>query len=304
MLLSYTRPADISWTLDGTGSAFLTSSERLTNGRPNSPTRIQWLSGSQTTSSVLKLQAQWTPDSPAPDPYSTYQTPVNRFCALIGVTLPVGTKITAGLLYTKETRVIQRSDGVRMAVFYFAPGENVDMDSAMEFSIFNDVYGSASIAADSSFEIGEAWVGPSAEWCIRPTPQFGLDQLSKQKLSLSGQPFRVARRAIATSQFEVTPVIYRHMFGALDVAAHEIRIAQANLGVADLRERLVGYAPAMIVPMAAEPFTGSTPDPDFINRHAQFGYFSTLGPVVGDPPRFVFSGTFNAPPAWLPTGSQ
>jgi hypothetical protein len=52
--------------------------------------------------------------------------------------------------------------------------------------------------------------------------------------------------------------------------------------------------------MTAKPFTGGAVDSDYIDRHAEFGFAKTVGPVIGEAPRFVFSATFNAPPAFLP----
>lgn len=298
MILSYSRPTGIVWGVGGTGAAFLTPSARLTNGRPSSGTRIRWLSGAQTTSSVLELQGILYP--------SLFLSKIVTLAGLFGVTLPVGTRIECILssslgTYTVETRVVERSDGTREAIFYFDHATTIEVSTIVNFKIYNDVYGDATIAADSDFEIGEAWAAPSALWCIRPTPSFDKEEWSKQNLSLNGQPFPVARRSSDVTSIEVTPVIYSKTWGALDVAGEATQIAQADLGIADLRERLMAFEPAVIVPMANAPFTGSdTVDPNYVNRHAQFGFFAKCGPIVGTAPRFSFSGQFTAPPALLP----
>ena len=42
------------------------------------------------------------------------------------------------------------------------------------------------------------------EWRIRPTYQSGIEDYTKTKLSISGQPFRIPRRVAKTSSIEFT----------------------------------------------------------------------------------------------------
>lgn len=282
MLLSYSRPDGIAWTLTGVGAAFLTDEGRLTNGRPESGTRIQWLSGAQTTASVLALVGIW------PEAMRV------RLCGLVGLTLPVGTRIVCGLrrpadpgytYATAEARVVQRTDGVRVAWFVF----DADLDPVIgaEFAVYNDVNGVASIAADSTFTIGEGWVGQGGEWCIRTQYDSSRSDLSRMNKSIGGQPFAVRRRAEAISQVEFTPQVYT------DAYAREGSFA-------DIRERMLAFEPVVVVPITGEPFSRAPVTLEHVQRHAEFGYCSNPGPIVGDAPRFVFSAQFTAPPALLP----
>ena len=292
MLISYSRPSPITWSLNGTGAAFLTDSARLANGRPTAATRIQWLSGAQTTSSVLKLRGSWVGAG----------TPRLKLAGLIGTTLPVGLRIVASTysggnwtLNPVEGTVMERADGVRVAWFRFpAVGYTAD---GVQFAIYNDKGGFAVIAADSNFEIGEVWAGPSEEWRIRPAVEFGTEDFSKSKLSISGQRFTIPRRAAKTTQLEFTPVPYDSAFpGTFDSSA------DMTIGSFDaLRARLLTFSPCVVVPIAAAPFTGATAiDQEYVNRHAQFGVATSCGPIVGEAPRFVFSARFQAPPVLLP----
>lgn len=160
MLISYNRPPSIAWSLIGAGAAWLTDADVMTNGRPAASARLQWLSGAQTTASVLTLRGTW----------STALVP--RVVALLGLTLPVGTLITlafrrpadAGYTYLADVasqRVVQLPDGSRCAWFVLADG--LDPVIGVEYRIHNDVDGAASIVADSTFDAGEAWVGPAVE---------------------------------------------------------------------------------------------------------------------------------------------
>lgn len=284
MLLSYSRPSGISWSLIGAGSSFLTDEAALTDGRPGSATRIQWLSGTQTTSSVLTLRGTFA---------SSEQIGLT---GLVGLTLPEGLRIVGALQFDLswnyspvEGVVVQREDGVRVAWFNFP--DTIEPATGIEFQIFNDAGGISPIAADSYFSIGEAWGGPSVEWCIRPSYQSGREDLSKMKQSIGGQPFVVRRRALALSQIELSPVTYDSAYGA---------IGTTREGVAFVRNQLLGYQPCVVVPMPAKPFTNGTTDMDYVNRHAEFGYCRNAGPIVGEAPRFVFSAEFTAPPPILP----
>ena len=283
MLLSTDRP-DLTWTLVGTGAAFLTDEDALTNGRPSSGTRIQWLSGAQTTASFLQLRGTWVSGA----------QPI-RLAGLVGLTLPIGLKIIASLRYYSswgyrevEGVVVQRQDGVRVAWFVFDQnGDPGDDDVAgIEFKIFNDAGGVAVIDADSTFDIGEAWAADGSEWCIRPSYESDREDLSKMRDSIGGQPFPVRRRSKAISQIELTPVIYGSAFG--------------DTGLSVIRESLLAYQPSVVVPMTAEPFTGGGIDAAYVNKFAEFGYANNIGPIKGEAPRFVMSAGFVAPPALLP----
>lgn len=63
MLISYDRPSDITLSLIGDGATWLSddAGAALVNGRPASISRIQWLSGAQTTASVPTGSVEETP---------------------------------------------------------------------------------------------------------------------------------------------------------------------------------------------------------------------------------------------------
>lgn len=277
MILSYSRPESVSWSLDGAGAAFLTDEKRMVDGRPSSGTRIQWLSGAQTTSSVLRLRGLW----PAAQRVG--------LCGLVGLTLPAGLRVVislrraadAGFTYLPtETVIEQRNDGTRSAWAYIDAQDDV---IGVEYAIYNDAGGSSPVAADSHFDVGEAWAGKAAQWCIRTTYQDDRNDLSTLKRSLSGQPYPVRRRAEGISQIEVTPVQYEQAF--------------EPDGLSDIREQLLAYSACVIVPITAKPYTGLPIDPAFVRRHARFGYASNIGPIVGEEPRWVMSAAFTEPPA-------
>lgn len=202
MLISYNRPPSIAWSLIGAGAAWLTDADVMTNGRPAASARLQWLSGAQTTASVLTLRGTW----------STALVP--RVVALLGLTLPVGTLITlafrrpadAGYTYLADVasqRVVQLPDGSRCAWFVLADG--LDPVIGVEYRIHNDVDGAASIVADSTFDAGEAWVGPTFEVCARRTMQDHVIDPTVKRRSYGSQTFASQRLPYRSIQLELVP---------------------------------------------------------------------------------------------------
>lgn len=203
MLISYSRPA-ITWSLIGAGAAWLSddAGAALTNGRPASVSRLQWLSGAQTTASILTLRGVWG-SAFAP-----------RVLALLGLTLPVGTLITlafrrsadAGYTYQADIasqRIVQLPDGSRCAWFVLADG--LDPVIGVEFRIHNDVNGAAAIAADSTFDMGEAWVGPTVEIPHEAGWARGVADPTQVRRSYGGQPFGRTRRSWRTLKLRFAP---------------------------------------------------------------------------------------------------
>lgn len=199
MLISYNRPADIAWSLVGTGAAFLSddAGSALTNGRPAAATRLQWLSGAQTTASLLTVRGTWTAGV------------VPRVLALLGLTLPVGTLIKlafrrsgdAGYTYLADVpqqRVAQLPDGSRCAWFVLDAG--LDAVIGVEFRILNDVNGAASIVAGSAFDIGEAWVGPTVDMPHTSDWKDVDNDPSVTRRSKGSQPFTTTNRGYRTLQ--------------------------------------------------------------------------------------------------------
>lgn len=203
MLISYSRPS-INWSLLGAGATWLSDDAggALTNGRPAAASRLQWLSGAQTTASILTLRGVW----------GTAFAP--RVLALLGLTLPIGTLITlafrrpadAGYTYLADVatqRVVQLPDGSRCA--WFALDDGLDPVIGVEYRIHNDVSGSASIAADSAFDIGEAWVGPTVDVPHEAGWARGIVDPTRLQRSYGSQAFGRARRSWRTLKVRFAP---------------------------------------------------------------------------------------------------
>lgn len=196
MLISYDRPG-ISWATSGAGASFVTDPAALTNGRPADATRIQWLSGAQTTASAVTLTG-------------TLAKPIPARCAAlllpnIPTAIPAGVKITAsGKLSGSAVALGGNSTVSRAALlpngaaasWYAFPSAVID---TIIFTIYNDLAGATWATAGQYVDLGEVWAGKGADFQaagdLQIDNQGGLLQRqshNNQAWPLAVQPFRVA----------------------------------------------------------------------------------------------------------------
>jgi hypothetical protein len=157
MIVGINRPASPAWALVGVGALFDTNPADLNNGRPGDVTAVKWLSGAQTTASVLKLQQTW----------AIAQTV--RVIPILGLKgIPVGTKIIVtgqragdpvgtfpyalgGNSATQRT--VQFADGSIGAWIICAVGN--DPLVGYQVAVYNDVAGATVFAAGQYIYPGE-----------------------------------------------------------------------------------------------------------------------------------------------------
>jgi hypothetical protein len=200
MIFGHSRPRDIVWTVYGTPGALMVSSPaNLSDGRPDTLARLQWMTGTQTTASVLHLRGDWTSGAIVP-----------RIAGLSNLSLPVGTLI--GVSFRRSTdavgtypytpamqattqRVFQGPRGEQTAWLIVNPGATAIV--GVDIAIFNDVDGTASIPASSQFTLGEAPITAGTEIDIDTTwdmttidPTTVAFSWSRQPYSVPGCPYR------------------------------------------------------------------------------------------------------------------
>lgn len=165
MLISHSRPRNIAWALRNSSGAalpFLTTPDRLTNGRPGSVTRFACPSGT-----YVQLEATWAEPSA-----------IGLF-GLYGTTLPPGTALqiayriagTSTFTATPETGyVIERPMGERVAWIRTQPGINTF--DGIRLRIYTSLSG---VAPGTVVEIGEVWLGQVTEVDADATWGFDYD---------------------------------------------------------------------------------------------------------------------------------
>jgi len=195
MILSHSRP-DLDVTV--TAGAILSDTARLTNNRPRSVTRFQWPSGAQTTATTMGIQTTWA------------QSFSPRVVGLMNTTLPAGTKVEfqiydgAGFVLPSAPntqRVVQLPNGSRHAWIVLPAG--LDSIDRVRPLVYNDVNGVASIAADSTWDLGEYWVGPAEDFVIKAGHANPREDSTKVNWTRRFQPF--IRSGSSRRNFNFTP---------------------------------------------------------------------------------------------------
>lgn len=204
MFVGHSRPSG-TWSISGTGAAIVSAPENLDDGRPDSVCALTWLTGTQNTSSVLRLRLDWTSGAIVP-----------RLVGLSNITLPVGTKVTASFrrsgdppgdysytptAYNGTQRVVEGPAGERTAWILLPDGATAVIGA--EIQIWNDVNGSASIVAAAPFYIGEAWVSSGTDVPIAINPQIQPMDPTVNNWSTANQPYTVPGTPYRQFQFSL-----------------------------------------------------------------------------------------------------
>lgn len=225
MFFGYGRPTGVTWTVSGTGAAILSPATQLDDNRPGTVTRLQWLSGAQTTSSVMRLRADWSGAAIVP-----------RIVGLSNASLPAGTKITASFRRTSDTagtypytptaynatqRIIAGPRGEQFAWILLPDGATPI--TGVEIQIYNDVNGTARILAGAQFTIGEAVVMAGIDANIQQGSN--TDEIDPTTVSYSTfrQPYAMPGSVYRQLSFKMVVDVkasylatYRSLFANLD----------------------------------------------------------------------------------------
>lgn len=192
MLISHSRPRNIAWALRSSAGAllsFVTSPERLTNGRPGSVTRFVWPAGA-----YAQLEATW--DEPS----------LIGLVGLVGTTLPPGMELRVAfriagasdfVISPAMTRVIRRPMGERVA--WMRPAPSVEWFDGMRLRIQNSLdVGFPFVFPGTHVDLGEIWLGEAEEidadanWSIEyEDPTVGTETDLMQPYSQRGTVRRI-----------------------------------------------------------------------------------------------------------------
>ena len=201
MLIGHSRPVVSSWSLHWTSTSaasFVTSATALTDDSVSSATRITWANNQAGTGFNLDIRA-------------IIATSDIRICGLMGLTLPVGTRIDITAFdfdftpYTASQRVMLLPDNSRAAWFVF-PADVIGC-GRIDIIIYNDVLGSG-LTSPITFDIGEAWFSPAFEVAIKPSVVLKSMNTATVRRSTNGQPFPLLRRSYRTLSVDTIPVTY------------------------------------------------------------------------------------------------
>lgn len=194
MIIGHSRPSGTTWGTSTSGTTAYTARAGLVDDRPDTTERFTWPSGTQNTSVFLRLRGIW------PTAF------VPGLVGLSNVSLPAGTKVIARfrraddpaatgaggfpyapMMYADTQRIIEGPRGDRSVWFVVQPG--AEQVVGVEFQIYNDVDGSATIVAESTFTVGEAVACPVFNIDISDKPSIDNIDPTVATFSGSGMPY-------------------------------------------------------------------------------------------------------------------
>lgn len=166
MLISYSRPSG-NFVVTGGSFAPGFDGSALINGRPADATRMNWPSGSQTTSVTQVLTFTFTGGAITAR-CAALLIPANSTTNL----MPAGVKVTfAGKLSGSSVplngnattqRTVTLPNG-SVAVWVVFPAVSID---TLIVTIYNDKNGSTWISASATHDLGEVWIGKGADFNV------------------------------------------------------------------------------------------------------------------------------------------
>lgn len=257
MLISNETPA-LTWTLTGvSGSVWANSTapfSRLTNGAPRVGCRLIRTSGT----TGFELRAQW----------STLSRPA--VFALLGLgeeweglsfDLSAANFGGGGSDISLGTQTVQRlPDGSLAVISLISVPSNVDSIKL--------TCGTFTAAA---YTIGEVVIATAQEWSIRRDWTETVTKLTRENITVTGQPFNVRRVQQRKASVTITPQTW----------ARTVSLAQIET-LQKLQVRLSKNQPVLVIPALRAPGLGrdAAIDTDTVYASALFGWCSNLGQIL------------------------
>ncbi len=178
MIIAHSQPEGITWSIVGTGATNPGPNSNLADDRPDTLSAFTWLTGTQNTATVFKLRGEWAkPMKPGLAGFSNIRLPVGTKISVAWrrATDPAGTYPTTIALQNPGNiqRVYEGPRGERTALLLLQAHAITNI-VGVEFTIWNDVGGVASIPAAEPFWLGEAFVREAitlnihADWSASP----------------------------------------------------------------------------------------------------------------------------------------
>lgn len=267
------------WTISGAGAAFLSNANFC--ARPAVQTSMRWLSGAQTTSSVLRLRVDL---GATISPGLVY---------IAGTSLPAGTKVQVAFHRPADTagtypyspaasnnpqRIIADARGAKTCAIVI--DEGADACDAVEVAIYNDVNGVASIVADSTFTIGA--ILPCSAYLVCATtgtelstidPTATAASLSRSIYAANGMPYRQLTGGLKIAGQDQWIDTYSDIIAHIDRGQYAVYIPRIGNALGEFDAKIV-HADAIIGVATKLPS----------KKHVALGWYSASGLVVDEVP--------------------
>jgi hypothetical protein len=256
MLISNETPV-LTWTLSGvSGSVWANSTapfSRLTNGAPRVGCRLIRASGS----TGFELRAQWSTLS-RPSVFALLG--LGEEWAGLSFDISAANISGGGSDIPLGTQSVQRlPDGSLAVIALISVASNVDSLTL-----------SCGTFTAAAYTIGEFVVATAQEWRIRRDWTETVTKLSRENVTVTGQPFNVRRVQQRKASVTITPQTW-----ARAVSLSQIQTLQK------LQVRLSKNQPVLVIPALRAPGLGqgAAVDTDTVYASALFGWCSNLGQI-------------------------
>lgn len=270
MIIGHSRPTAATWTVNGTGAAILAN--QLDAGRPDMLTRLRWLSGTQTTASVLRLRADWA------------TAIVPGLLYLAGGDLPAGTKIDVAwrraadpsgtypyqpAAHNAPQRIVAGPRGERSCTILIKPGAVAVV--GCEIRIFNDVNGVPAIPASSTIVLGA--VMPCAASEVDIDADWSIERVDPTASNPTALPYRSLSFAWAADDQDTILDARAQLLAKIDRQQRSVYIPR-HLDASGQFDALMTHRSAMIGSLTKPPG----------ERHAAGPFFAGQSGTVTEVP--------------------
>lgn len=220
-LVGHSAASGGSWTCIGTGASFDSDADALNNTAVADVTAIKWLSGSQTTTSVLKLQYLWS------TPKDIRDIPILNLLDASQIPMPAGIKIVvkgrrqadSGFTYSLggnsgTQRTVSTDNGSTECRIVTAAGN--DPLIGYEVAIYNDLNGATHFTAGQYIYIGEIDALEGEEVKVMSDSQGWLPKFEGQipdRRSNNNQSRRVITKPYRRQPIKSIPVRIDQAYG-------------------------------------------------------------------------------------------
>lgn len=196
------------------GSSFLSDPDALFDGRPSTLTRVQWISGAQTTASYTAIE--FAPAFAGSD--TPTDVPIGVF-AILNTSLPPGLKFeiffgAVGGTPVATSTMELNPDGTTSGIAVFDTQQSLANLIGVQF--FNNVAGGTPIAPSDEFTIGEIFVGARADFDIKRTLKQGYANTAKLRLSAANAQWPVLNPPVRQLTVDVVPQPQEETFSGED----------------------------------------------------------------------------------------
>jgi len=217
MIVGHSLP-DPAWSIASShlsGAAIISPASALSDRRPDTPTRMQWMTGTPDSAHKLYLRGDWSPAF------------VPRIVGILNPSLPADLLVTVSFRRPSDTfgtypyqptmlqvggqRIVVGPRGEKTCWLLVAPGASPV--SGVQFEIWNNVGGVTAITSAEQFTVGEALVCPAEDVEIEAGWSFEYIDPTTTQFDPWRQPYAQPGTPYRRLTWQLMPELQSDVFG-------------------------------------------------------------------------------------------